>query len=299
MKKLLMFAVVAAGLTVAMQSCKKDNPDGPSGTASLTVENKQRSALIYNTATWCGPCGAYGSPEYKGAIEQGGTDLISLDLHTSGSSYLVPLWMKPANDTLFIAPFASQLYAQTKPNGYIPHFYCSNSFLGNSTVKTADIISFKNTYNANPCEVGVAASAKANGNSIDISYKLQAFSPDAADYYTSVLLIEKGVDGYQAGAAGSFTNHKHIIRASALTNGSNTPVAFSSAPEMSNPAANATVDKKVTYTYSAIPDAIKSKYPSVIYWNYNAANTSVAVLVWKKDTDGSMFFINAVMADVK
>ena len=57
MKKLLLLAVVAAGLAGMMQSCKPENPDGGSTAASLTVAKKQRSLVVYHTATWCGPCG--------------------------------------------------------------------------------------------------------------------------------------------------------------------------------------------------------------------------------------------------
>ncbi|MEK0439748.1 MAG: hypothetical protein RLZZ504_664, partial [Bacteroidota bacterium] len=55
MKKLLLLAVVAASFAGIMQSCKPDNPDGGNGGTALTVTNKQRSFVVYHTATWCGP----------------------------------------------------------------------------------------------------------------------------------------------------------------------------------------------------------------------------------------------------
>jgi len=109
MKKLLLLAVVAAGLAGMMQSCKPDSPDGGSTAGSLTVAKKQRSLVVYHTATWCGPCGLYAMPEFKKLVAANDIDnIVPLDYHSSNSSRLVPLWMKANNDTLFIAPFAQQ-----------------------------------------------------------------------------------------------------------------------------------------------------------------------------------------------
>jgi len=211
----------------------------------------------HNTATWCGPCGAYGSPEFKATIAaRDANSLVSIDLHSSGSSYLVPTFVK--NDTLFIAQFATALYAQTKPNGYIPHFYMDNSFLGNTGTTAATMTKFADDYNAAvPVEVGVAANASLSGNKITVNYKLQAYAPEAgAKYYTSVIICEKEIGCYQAGASGTFATHKHIIRASAHKNAAGTQLAFSESAVLDNPAKDAATEKTATFDYVAVPDKI-------------------------------------------
>ena len=105
MKKLLLLAVVAASFAGIMQSCKPNSPDGGNGGASLTVTNKQRSFVVYHTATWCGPCGLYAMPEFKKLVTNANPDnIVAVDYHSSNSSKLVPLWMKPNNDTLLSPP---------------------------------------------------------------------------------------------------------------------------------------------------------------------------------------------------
>lgn len=310
MKKLFLMALLSASVVGMMQSCGTDSPPG-SSTAALTVAKTQRSLLIYNTATWCGPCGAYGSPEFKATLAARDVNsLIAIDLHSSSSSYLVPTFVK--NDTLFISPFAQQLYGQTKPNGYIPHFYMDNSFLGNTGTTSATMTKFADDYNsaqqAAGVEVGVAANASLSGNKITVNYKLQAFTPESgAKYHTSVIICEKSVDCYQAGASGTFTSHKNIARASALTKGG-VQTAFSENAIMSNPAKDAVKEETATYDYVAVPTATKNLINSSTqsasgfdfgWWNLNKSNTGVAVIVWKYISPTEYFYVNSAWADVK
>lgn len=308
MKKLFLMALLSASVVGMMQSCGSDTPSG-GGTAALTVSETQRSLLIYNTATWCGPCGAYGSPEYKGALSTRDVNsLVCIDLHSSGSSYLVPTFVK--NDTLFIANFVQSLYAQTKPNGYIPHFYMSNSFLGNTGTTAATMTAFADDYNKNTKpEVGVGANASMSGNKITVNYKMQAFNPEAgAKYYTSVVIVEKEIGCYQAGASGTFATHKNIVRASAHKNSAGNQIAFSETAIMDNPAKGAIVEKSASFDYVETPANLVTKINSATqsatgfdfgWWKINKTNTGVAVIVWKYISPTEMFYVNTVWADVK
>ncbi|MFZ9631486.1 MAG: TlpA family protein disulfide reductase, partial [Bacteroidia bacterium] len=252
MKKLLLLAVVAASLAGMMQSCKPDSPDGGS-TASLTVAKKQRSLVVYHTATWCGPCGLYAMPEFKKLVAANDIDnIVPVDYHSSSSSRLVPLWTKAGNDTLFIAPFASQLLTTvsnidvTTGQYSIPTFWLNNSLIGSSNIKVGDIQNNAVTANSNPVEIGVAASASASGQTLNIKYKLKAFAPEAgSDYYVSAFIVEKSVNTLQtvSGSGDVATDHERVIRASALTNAAGAPTAFSTAAIMTSPAANAEVEK--------------------------------------------------------
>ena len=310
MKKLLLLALVAAGLAGMMQSCKPDSPDGGSTAASLTVAKKQRSLLVYHTATWCGPCGLYAMPEFKKLVAANDIDnIVPVDYHFSPSSRLAPMWMKPNNDTLFIAPFAGQLlttFSNINAAGSysIPTFWLNNSLIGSSNIKVTDIQSNATNANSIPVEIGVAASASASGQTLSIKYKLKAFAPEAgSDYYVSAFIVEKSVTALQtvSGSGEVSTAHERVIRASAISNAAKMPVAFSPAAVMMSPAANAEVEKTISWTYTAIPDAVKAKYVGYAYWNWDPANTGVVIAVWRKVTDPvkPYYLVNTVYADVK
>lgn len=313
MKKLLLLAVVAAGLAGMMQSCKPDSPDGGSTGATLTVAKKQRSLVVYHTATWCGPCGLYAMPEFKKLVAANDIDnIVPVDYHSSSSSRLVPLWTKTGNDTLFIAPFASQLLTTvsninvTTGQYSIPTFWLNNSLIGSSNIKVTDIQNNAVTANSSPVEIGVAASASASGQTLNIKYKLKAFAPEAgSDYYVSAFIVEKSVNTLQtvSGQGDVATDHERVIRASALKNAAGAPVAFSTDASMTKPAANAEVEKTISWTYTAIPQAVKDKYASfgLPWWNWNPSNTGVVIAVWRKVTDPvkPFYLVNTVYTDVK
>jgi hypothetical protein len=294
MKKLLFFATAAAlTLTVA---CKKKTTDDGDGAAAFAVENKQKAILVYNTATWCGPCGTYGGPMFKSVLSN--PDLVAIDLHTSGSSQLVPYYMKQGgtNDTLFISTFSSKLAAQTKPNGYIPHFYTNNTFLGNSEVTKVAVENAVNLFKAQTPAAGVAVKASNSNNKITIDYKAKSFAANTGDYHLSLLLVEKSIMGYQAGAPGSITTHEYIVRATAYGTVYDQATAFSPAAVLSNPAAGQEVSGTQSFQYEALP--VAARYSSVQKWNYNAANTKVVAILWKKN--GTAYdFVNIASCDIK
>lgn len=286
----------AAALTLTV-ACKKKTTDDGNGAAAFTVENKQRTLLVYNTATWCGPCGTYGGPTFKGTLTN--EDIVAIDLHTSGSSLLTPIYAPGGakKDTAMIAPFAIYLYAQTKPNGYIPHFYANNTFLGNSEVTTTSITSAANTFKATAPTAGVAVKASASGNVINIDYKAKAFSALTGDYHLSLLLCEKSVTATQSGAPGGITDHKHIVRATAYGTAASPLDAFSPTPVLSNATAGQEVSGSKSFTWE-LP-TIATRYNGFKRWDaFTASNTMVAAILWKKN--GNAYeVVNVAQCDVK
>jgi hypothetical protein len=252
-------------------------------------------------------------PEFKKLVAANDIDnIVPLDYHSSSSSRLVPMWTKSNNDTLFIAPFASQLLTTVSnldpsTGQYsIPTFWLNNSLIGSSNIKLADIQNNATNANSIPVEIGVAASASASGQNLSIKYKLKAFAPEAgSDYYVSAFIVEKSVTALQtvSGSGDVSTAHERVIRASALKNAAGAPVAFSTAASMTSPAANAEVEKTIDWTYTAIPQAVKDKYATfgLPWWNWNPANTGVVIAVWRKvnDTAKPYYLVNTVYADVK
>jgi hypothetical protein len=160
-----------------------------------------------------------------------------------------------------------------------------------------------------PVEVGVAANASLSGNKITVNYKLQAYAPEAgAMYYTSVIVCEKEVGCYQAGASGTFATHKHIVRASAHKNAAGTQLAFSESAILNNPAKDFMIEKSATFDYVATPDKLVTQINTATqgasgfdfgWWKLDKANTGVAVIVWKYISPTEMFCVNTAWADVK
>lgn len=293
MKKLLFVAsAVALTMTVA---CKKKKTDTP--VDALTVENKQNTLVVYNTATWCGPCGVYGGPTFKGVLTN--PDVVAIDLHISGSSLLTPIYTPGGakKDTAMVAPFAIYLHAQTKPNGYIPHFFANNTFLGNSEVTSASINSAANTFKATAPSAGVAVKASASGNVINIDYKAKAFTAGSGDYHLSLILCEKSVTATQSGASGGITDHKNIVRSTAYGTAASPLDAFSPSAVMSNPTAGQEISGSKSFTWE-LP-AIASRYNAWKRWDaFTPANTMVAAILWKKN--GNAYeVVNAAQCDVK
>jgi hypothetical protein len=311
MKKLLLLAVVAASFAGIMQSCKPDSPDGGGSNASLTVTNKQRSLVVYTTATWCGPCGLYAMPEFKKLVSANDIDnIVPVDYHCFGNSRLVPMWTKPNNDSLFVAPWAGQLvttfanYNASNGSVSVPSFWLNNSLIGGSNIKATDIEQSASQTNSYPVEIGVAASASASGQTLNIKYKLKAFAPEAgSEYYVSAFIVEKSVTAIQnvSGVGDVSTEHERVIRASAFSNASGTPVAWSTNASMTSPATNTEVEKTISWTYQEIPASVKAKYVGYTYWNWNPANTGVVIAVWRKVTDPlkPYYLVNTVYTDVK
>ena len=294
MKKLL-FLATAAALTLTV-ACKKKKTDGSTAEA-FEVANTQNTFLVYNTATWCGPCGTYGGPTFKGVLDN--ADVVAVDLHTSGSSLLTPIYSPGGakKDSAMIAPFAIYLYAQTKPNGYIPHFFANNTFLGGSEVTSTSITSAANTFKATAPAAGVAVRATATGNAIKIDYKAKSFTANSGEYYMSLFLCEKSVTATQTGAPGGITEHKNIVRATAYSTAASPLDAFSPTAVMTNPTAGQEVSGTQNFTWE-LP-AIAARYNGFKRWDaFTTANTMVAAILWKKN--GTTYeVVNASKCDVK
>jgi hypothetical protein len=297
------FTLLALISLAFLSSCEDEKPKPPVD-LPLTVAPTQRGLLLYSGSTNTTASGSLAYPTFLSTLAADPA-IIGVNLQVKTLTYLVPLYFKSAtNDTPFVSPFINEIHRYTAgpDSTAVPTFWMNNSYLGNASTTDADILFHynKNVAGTNP-SIGVAAKAKTtNTNSIEITYKIATYSTLQGDYHVSILILEDSVSGYQAGANNSYVTHRNVIRASAINNAGGIPSAVNSIPLITNPSHNSTVEKTATFTFQDVRQSVKDLYPSLIYWDYNAKNTSVLVCVWKKTASSSKpyEFVNAVLTPV-
>ncbi len=314
MKKLNLFFAILVVTTAFFAGCKKDetstgddNNNTGGGSSSLVVENKQRSLLAYVTATWCGPCGQYGGPNFKAAVTEKGTnEIIALNIQT-GNSRLTPYFKRLSSlnnaDSVYISPIFSSIFGSLNiptnaQGGYsIPAFSMNNAYLGTSNVTSTTMANNATSYNSNAPVVGVVAKKSISGNTITVDVKSKFFKEGSGEYFWSALVVEKSVTGYQlvGGTANESYEHKYNVRASMQGGEMYNQSVFGSSSFASGTVAvgsEFTKTFKLNYVnYSAINPGF-----GLIQWNLNPATTNVAVIVWKKN--GTRYdFVNGFVAE--
>jgi hypothetical protein len=185
-----------------------------------------------------------------------------------------------------------------------------------SAASKSDILGNANGYVSSTPEVGIAVKASASGNNINVTYKAKAFAPEAgAEYYVSVLVIEKNGNTRQAIGQSEFKDYtlKNIVRTSAISanasSGLKTPVfglpqngyTGINATFKGTAAANAEVEKTVTATYKPLSSEWETVFgQNYSNWKFNAGNTAVVAVVWKwYASENKAYYSNCVYADVK
>ncbi len=329
MKKILL-ALTAVSLMATMNSCGDDEPID-SGSAPLTVEQKQRALVSY-----IGHSAVYGAtnaaevniPIFNDVVSSTNTNsIVGLTYQpivvdpNSGNAiipYLQPFFFKDNNDTPFVNLISNVLLSHMNPptSGFpINYFYSVGSNMGSTAAKD-DILNNANSYVSNTPEVGIAVKASASGNNINVTYKAKAFAPESgAEYYVSVLVLEKNGTTRQAVGSTDFRDIsiKNILRTSAITgiasNGLKTPVlglpqngyTGINATFNGSAVANSEVEKVVTASYKGLTtqwaDVFGTNYSN---WKYSAGNTAVVAIVWKwYPSESKAYYSNCAFADVK
>ncbi len=329
MKKILL-ALTAVSLMATMNSCGDDEPID-SGSAPLTVEQKQRALVSYigHSAVYGGSAAAeVNIPIFNDVVSSSNTSsLVGLTYQpiivdqSSGNAiipFLQPFFYKDNNDTPFVNLLNNVLLSHMNPptSGFpTNYFYSVGSNMGSMATKD-DILSNANSYVSSTPEVGIAVKANASGNNINVTYKAKAFAPEAgAEYYVSVLVLEKNGTTRQAVGASDFRDLsiKNILRTSAITanssTGLKTPVlglpqngyTGINATFNGSATANTEVEKVVTATYKGLTtqwaDVFGTNYSN---WKFSAGNTAVVAIVWKwYPSESKAYYSNCAFANVQ
>ncbi len=242
------FSLILLTFVLVLGACKKDKEE-----EGLTPTSTQNGFAINYTATWCGYCGDWGAP----LIHKYGTDAtkgVVICSHASGD---------PMNNSLY-----TDFKADRTTGGGIPSFWVGDS-------KTTADDAMTNLLASGSATAGVDYSYEVSGTTMTVKTKTKFFSPDAGDYYMSILILEDGINGNsssgqykQNGVTNSYPNddyhHDFVLRASASGSAYGTAIA-------TDPANEAEIDKDYTIT---IDPAWNKPYPVIIIWKYEPSGSA-------------------------
>ncbi len=309
MKKLIL-GLSAVAILFSAVSCKKEKDDtNDKNTGGIAVEKKQRSFIGYVSATWCGPCGAYGGPTFKSTLNsKSDNEVIMLNIQTS-TSKATPYFKRPSSmdnmDSVYISPIMGELFNSLNipvsgtGSFSIPAFSANNAYIGSSSTTQAALESAITSNNAKSPLLGVGATKSINGNTISVDTKVDFYEQGSGEYFYSVVVLEDKHVGYQlvGSTANNSYEHYNFARA-AMANGGemHTQATFSKQSFASGSVASGqSFSKNFTFNYQSYTDAQVNPAFGLLKWNMTGANTKVAVMVWKKN--GTKYeFVNGVIA---
>jgi len=195
--KNLKLLLLLFSFTLAITSCKKDKEDEEK---TLEPTQEQKGFAINYTATWCGPCGAWGAPLIHDYSEDAPNGAV-ICAHASND---------PMNNDLYYS-----FRADRTTGGGIPSFWVGD-------VKTDASSAMTNLLNQPDPECGVDYSYKVEDGKITVKTKVKFFEAGQGEYYLSVIILEDGIPGgssapsnYQQNGAASDYEHDFVLRASA------------------------------------------------------------------------------------
>lgn len=240
MKKILLFAAAAA--MFATTSCDKKKDDAGDA-KKIEVSSVQRSLALNATATWCGPCGSWGSPALKTAIATHGDKAVILKCNGSPSCGLFTQTAKELVDFMNITGW--------------PNF--SEGVTNHATSTSAWNGAINATIAKPAAAMGVGIKNTIEGDKLNIETRVKGFSDLPAGKYTlAVYILEDGVIRAQQGNSDPAYKHDNLVR------GAVTPTF---GIELKNGAISASDDfsNNFTYTIPAGQVAANLEVAAVIY----------------------------------
>ncbi len=222
MKKLLLLAIPLS-MMIAFGACKKektepgtDDTTGGSGASNgLVVEQVNNSLITKATATWCGPCGAWGWTLYNDIITSNKTSAKFISLYASTSSSWDNNLFYTADAAVLAQAFGIKGYPTMSTNGVNTMEYSSSGGIYTAQSKT-------NTDNAASAHKSATVVANSNhnltidGSTAKVKVTTKFFEAGSGDYYIAAYLTEDKAKNRQASQTG-VVEHHHVFRASFAT----------------------------------------------------------------------------------
>ena len=205
MKKLVL---ALACVSILFNACKKDDTAPASGgSTSLTVEKKNRAAVIYFGEDWCPPCGSYGGPTLDSCLKQEGTLLTGMKINTSSNNSSLNwstgqgMW-NVFNSGVFASANAIPSMAVNTTKQSV-----TTSVSSNYSGAVAKATTFAN----GTVIAGIALRKSISGDSIAVDTKVKFFSDIAAgsDYRLAVYVVEDKLFTSQSTSSGTNANYEY------------------------------------------------------------------------------------------
>ena len=205
MKKLIL---ALACVSILFNACKKDDTAPASGgSTSLTVEKKNRAAVIYFGEDWCPPCGSYGGPTLDSCLKQEGTLLTGMKINTSSNNSSLNwstgqgMW-NVFNSGVFASANAIPSMAVNTTKQSVTTSVSSNY---------SGAVSKATTFANGTVIAGIALRKSISGDSIAVDTKVKFFSDIAAgsDYRLAVYVVEDKIITSQSTSSGTNANYEY------------------------------------------------------------------------------------------
>jgi hypothetical protein len=205
MKKIFTLFLISSVLFVACSkdddSTPNDNNNPPPPSNELTVQKKNRAAIIYFGEDWCPPCGSYGGPTLDSLLEREEGDLltgIKINRSSNNSS------LNWAVGTTMWGPFNSGVFNNASAIPSMAVCNVKQSISTNIVSNTNAAITKVNTFNSDTVIAGVAMRKSFVGDSIKVETKVKFFEaiPAGDDYHLAIYLVEDNVVANQSMSSG-------------------------------------------------------------------------------------------------
>ncbi len=205
MKKLVL---ALACVSILFNACKKDDTaPASSGSTTLTVEKKNRAAVIYFGEDWCPPCGSYGGPTLDSCLKQEGTLLTGMKINTSSNNSSLNwstgqgMW-NVFNTGVFASANAIPSMAVNTTKQSVTTSVSSNY---------SGAVSKATTFANGTVIAGIALRKSISGDSMAVDTKVKFFSDIAAgsDYRLGVYVVEDKIITSQSTSSGTNANYEY------------------------------------------------------------------------------------------
>jgi thiol-disulfide isomerase/thioredoxin len=278
MKSFFPLALIAV-VSLAVSSCEQDNRIGgctdpfainfdksvlvSDDDGSCVYPPEVRRALLYKvTATWCPPCGDWGTNEFKTAVEGSSENAVVVAFHAAGDPMHNSMSDEIEND-----------YGVT---GYPTLVVNHEQDFGSAS----PMVNAVNTFVSEPADVSAVSIMEIVNNKIEITAQARWFEEMTGQMYCSIYILEDGISEPQATPSGYDEDYIHdfVFRTSA----SGTPFG----DQVLNGSAWVGKTENLNYTLDLDP-------------NWKKENLYAITVLWKRDAGGGYDFVNAYRAIVR
>jgi len=205
MKKLVL---ALACVSILFNACKKDDTaPSSSGSTTLTVEKKNRAAVIYFGEDWCPPCGSYGGPTLDSCLKQEGTLFTGMKINTSSNNSSLN-WSTGQG---MWNVFNSGVFANANAIPSMAVNTTKQSVTTNVSSNYSGAVSKATTFANGTVIAGIALRKSISGDSISVDTKVKFFSDIAAgsDYRLAVYVVEDKLFTSQSTSSGTNSNYEY------------------------------------------------------------------------------------------